>query len=105
MPIIREVPDAKFMIVNLANSVALDEKDTALLKRSNIIMDTSGRNVLDLGGLLKTYGREKFCFGTHSPVLDYATGLLRIESLRPDEADEVTKEMLRSGNLKRFLAL
>jgi predicted TIM-barrel fold metal-dependent hydrolase len=105
MPIIRAVPDAKFMIVNLANSVVLDEKDTALLKRSNIIMDTSGRNVLDLGGLLKTYDKEKFCFGTHSPVLDYATGLLRIESLRPDEADEATKGMLRSGNLKRFLGL
>lgn len=105
MPIIRAVPDAKFMIVNLANNVALNEKDTELLKKSNVLMDTSGRNVLDLGGLLKTYGRDKFCFGTHSPVLDYATGLLRLESLRPDEADETTKEMLRSGNLKRFLGI
>lgn len=105
MPIIRAVPDAKFMIVNLANSVALNEKDTELFKKSNVIMDTSGRNVLDLGGLLKTFGKEKFCFGTHSPVLDYVTGLLRIESLRADEADEGTKEMLRSGNLKRFLGI
>ncbi|MEJ7693995.1 amidohydrolase [Daejeonella sp.] len=103
MPIIRAVPDAKYMILNLANSVVLDEKDAALLKKSTIIMDTSGRNVLDLGGLLKTYGSDKFCFGTHSPVLDYCTGLLRIESLRPDEADEKTKEMLRSENLRKFL--
>ena len=105
MPIIRAVPDAKFMILNLANNVILDEKDTALIKSANVIMDTSGRNVLDLGGLLKTYGKEKFCFGTHSPVLDYCTGLLRIESLRPDEADEATKNLLRSGNLRRFLKI
>ncbi|MES3016945.1 MAG: amidohydrolase [Bacteroidota bacterium] len=105
MPIIRAVPDAKYLILNLANSIVLDEKDTALLKKSDVIMDTSGRNVLDLGGLLKTYGRDKFCFGTHSPVLDYCTGLLRIESLRADEADENTKEMLRSGNLSVFLGL
>ncbi len=105
MPIIRAVPDAKFMILNLANNVILDEKDTALIKSANVIMDTSGRNVLDLGGLLKTYGKEKFCFGTHSPVLDYCTGLLRIESLRPDEGDEATKNLLRSGNLRRFLEI
>lgn len=105
MPIIRAVPDAKFMIVNLANSLVLDEKDTALLKSSNVIMDTSGRNVTDLGGLLKTYGKEKICFGTHSPVFDYCTGLLRIESLRDDEADTEARALLRSGNLKRFLSI
>lgn len=105
MPIIRAVPDAKFMILNLANSVVLNEKDTELVKRSKVIMDTSGRNLTDLGGVLKTFGKEKFCFGTHSPVFDYATGLLRIESLRADEADESTKEMLRSGNLKKFLGI
>jgi uncharacterized protein len=44
-------------------------------------------------------------FGTHSPILDYLTGLLRIESLREDEADQKTKELLRSGNAKRFLRI
>src|SRR6476660_3760280 len=87
MPIVRSVADAKYMIVNLANSLVMYEKDTALLKRSKVIMDTSGRNLLDLGSLLKTFGTDKFCFGTHSPVLDYSTGLLRIESLRNDEAN------------------
>jgi hypothetical protein len=37
--------------------------------------------------------------------LDYLTGLLRIESLAPDEADEATKELLRSGNAKRILGI
>jgi hypothetical protein len=31
--------------------------------------------------------------------------LLRIESLLPNEADENTKELLRSGNAKRMLGL
>jgi len=69
------------------------------------VMDTSGRSLTNLGELLKTYGKEKFAMGTHSPVLDYVTGILRIESLRESEADESTKEMLRSGNAKRILGL
>lgn len=105
MPIIRAVPDAKFLIVNLANSLVLSDEDQALLKKSDVIMDTSGRNVTDLGGLIKTYGAQKFCFGTHSPVFDYCTGLLRLESLREDEANENIKLELRAGNLQRFLHL
>jgi hypothetical protein len=54
---------------------------------------------------LKQFGEDKFAFGTHSPILDYLTGLLRIESLLPIEADENTKELLRSGNAKRMLGL
>ena len=48
---------------------------------------------------------EKFAFGTHSPILDYLTGLLRIESLRPSEADASVIELLRSGNAKRILGI
>jgi predicted TIM-barrel fold metal-dependent hydrolase len=105
LPIIKEVPDAKFMILNVANSMKLDEEDAALFKKSQVLIDTSGRTLLDLGGLLKTQGKERFAFGTHSPILDYLTGLLRIESLRESEADAATKELLRSGNTKRFLKL
>jgi hypothetical protein len=68
-------------------------------------MDTSGRTLMDLGSLLRAYGKERFAFGTHSPILDYLTGQLRIESLRESEADAATKELLRSGNAKRMLKL
>src|SRR5690606_12936418 len=105
MPIIRAVPDAKYLVVNVANSTVLDEADSALLRKSEVVMDTSGRNIVNPAELLKTYGKEKFCFGTHAPLLDYFTGLLRIESLRPDEADAATKELLRSGNMKRLMGI
>jgi hypothetical protein len=56
-----------------------------------------------MSDFLKNYGTEKFAFGTHSPILDYLTGLLRIESLSQAEADDTIKEMLRSGNSKKML--
>ena len=105
MPIIKAVPEAKYVISNVCNSMALDAADETLFKKANVLMDTSGRTLVDLGGMLKTQGRERFAFGTHSPVLDYLTGLLRIESLREGEADEATKELLRSGNAKKFFGL
>jgi hypothetical protein len=105
MPVIRKVPDAKYFIVNAANSIALNEDDTQLLKNSQVLIDTSGRILADLGDLLKKFGKDKFAFGTHSPILDYLCGMLRIESLRPNEADEATKELLRSGNAKKMLGI
>ena len=104
-PIIKEVPDAKYMILNVTNSIALNKEDEAIFKKANVLMDTSGRTLNDIGSLLKTQGKERSAFGTHSPILDYLTGLLRIESLRESEADEATKELLRSGNAKRFLRI
>ena len=83
----------------------LDEADAALFKNAKVLIDTSGRTLIDLGTLLKTQGKERFAFGTHSPILDYVTGLLRIEALRESEADAAAKELLRSGNAKRFLKL
>ena len=105
MPIIRAVPDAGYLIVNVANSVSLTPEDTALLQSANILMDTSGRALTDLTGLMSTLGKNKFAFGTHAPVLDYLTGLLRIESMRDNEADAEMKELLRSGNARNFLKL
>ena len=58
---------------------------------------------MDLGKLISSFGKEKFAFGTHAPVFDYRTGLLRLESMRDNEADEKTKELIRSGNIKRLL--
>jgi len=108
IPILREVPDAKYLIVNLANSVSLTEEEMGLILKTNILFDTSGRSIRGdntLSELLKRFGKEKFAFGTHSPILDYLTGRLRIESLSQAEADEATKELLRSGNAKRFLGI
>jgi hypothetical protein len=105
MPIVKAVPDAKFMVLNVAGSTLLEKDDLALVKKSDLFLDTSGRNIIDLGGLMETFGKEKFGFGTHSPILDYKTGVLRIASLREDEADARTREDLQSGNIKRFLGL
>lgn len=105
IPIIKAVPEAKYMILNIANSTELADDETALLKNADLLMDTSGRAMSNLGTLLKKYGTNKFAFGTHSPILDYVTGRLRIESLRDSEADEKIKELLRSGNAKRILGI
>ncbi|HPM19267.1 MAG TPA: amidohydrolase family protein, partial [Bacteroidales bacterium] len=108
LPVIKAVPDAKYIIVNLANSISLDAGETDIIKRTDLVFDTSGRSIRDnndLALLLKRFGRERFAFGTHSPILDYLTGRLRIESMSDDEADENTKELIRSGNAKRILGL
>jgi predicted TIM-barrel fold metal-dependent hydrolase len=105
VPIIKKVPDAKYFIVNAANGISVSAEDTQLIKNSKVLFDTSGRILADLGAMLKLYGKDKFAFGTHAPILDYVCGLLRIESLRPEEADEATKELLRSGNAKKMLGI
>jgi uncharacterized protein len=105
IPVVKAVPDAKYMIVNVANSTELTDEETTLLQGADVLIDTSGRAISNLGVLLKKFGKNKFAFGTHSPILDYISGRLRIESLRGSEADENTKELLRSGNAKRILEI
>jgi uncharacterized protein len=105
IPIVKAVPDARYIILNVANSTDLSDEETTLVKNAAIVLDTSGRALTNLGELLKKFGKDKFAFGTHSPILDYLTGLLRIESLGESEADETTKELLRSGNAKRILGI
>lgn len=105
IPIVRAVPDAKFIICNVANSTNLKDDDLRLINKAEVLMDTSGRALANWPDLLTRFGKEKFCFGTQAPILDYVTGLLRIESLREREADEEAKELLRSGNIKKMLGL
>ena len=105
VPIIREVPDAKFFILNLANSHSLNEEDKKVVQNAAVLFDSSGRALSNMGEMIKKFGKEKFAFGTHSPILDYLTGLLRIESLRPEEAGSHTKDLLRSGNALNMLNL
>jgi uncharacterized protein len=105
IPVIKEVPDAKYMVLNISNGTQLNNDETKLFKDADILFDTSGKNISDLGGLINKYGKDMFAFGTHSPILDFLTGLLRIESLRDNEADTATRELLRSGNAKRILGI
>ena len=105
VPVIKEVPDARFMILNVANSTDLSPSESELIRNGDVLIDTSGRNITNLGALLKFYGKEKFAYGSHAPILDEVTGLLRIESLREHEASEDTKRLLRAGNAARVLAL
>jgi len=105
IPIIKEVPDAKFLILNIANGAYLNEADTEVIKKANVLMDTSGRALSNLGRLLDQYGKDKFTFGTHAPILDYCTGLLRVEALRENEANDREKNLLRFENISKFLNL
>lgn len=105
LPIINLVPDAKFMILNMANDISLPAHDVETFKNADVLIDTSGRTLNNLDKLLKTHGTETFAFGTHSPISDYLTSRLRIESLRERDADEQIKELLRYGNVSKFLGL
>lgn len=105
LPIIAAVPDAKYMILNMANNAILSAADMNLLKKTDLLIDTSGRNITNMNDFLTRYGADKFAFGTHAPILDYLTALLRIESLRDNEADKSIKEGLRFANAKKMLGL
>jgi predicted TIM-barrel fold metal-dependent hydrolase len=105
LPIVKAVPDAKYMILNFANASKLNPEELNLVKGTNLLFDTSGRTITNMADFINLFGADKFAFGTHSPILDYLTGLLRIESLYVIEADEKIKEMLRSGNAKTMLGL
>jgi uncharacterized protein len=105
VPMINEVPDAKYIIVNVANSLRLNDEDLEAVRKANILFDTSGRSMSNLPELIKRYGKEKFAFGSHSPILDYLSGRLRIEYMNDSEADEATKELIRSANAVRMIGL
>jgi predicted TIM-barrel fold metal-dependent hydrolase len=108
VPVVREVPDAKYFILNVANSFDLNEEDLKLFRKADILFDTSGREISGenkLSAIVERFGKDKFAFGTHSPILDYLTSRLRIESMKAAEADEETKELIRSGNAKRILGI
>ena len=105
VPIIKEVPNAKYLVLNIANNGRMTDEELETLINSNVLFDTSGRAISKMKDYLEKFGKEKFAFGTHSPILDYLAGLLRIESLWEKEANEETKELLRSGNAKRVLEI
>ncbi|MBO9620508.1 MAG: amidohydrolase [Niabella sp.] len=105
LPIVELVPDAKYIVLNYANPVALSDKEKQLIQNARLLMDTSGRGLTHMGEAINSFGVQKFAFGTHAPILDYLTGQLRIESLRPSEATQSDKERIRSGNIKKMLGV
>lgn len=105
IPVLEAVPEAKYVISNICNGFSLSSNERKVFNNANVLMDTSGRSLVNFAQMMKTYGSDRFAFGTHSPILDYVTGLLRIESLRKDEADEDTKERIRSGNARKFFGI
>lgn len=105
VPLLRAVPDAKYMMLNLSTGLALPEEDEATLKSTNVLFDTSGRHITHFANVFKRFGKEKFAFGSHFPVFDYYTGLLRIESLRSEEANEADRQLFKHSNAERFLKL
>lgn len=105
MPLLREVPDAKYLFFNISNGIPLNADEKALLKRTDFMFDTSGRSIDVVRNFLQEYGKDRFAFGTQAPILDYLSGMLRVEYLNADEVTPAEKEMLRSGNAKRFLGI
>lgn len=102
LPLLQAVPDARYMLLNLATGLVLSPEEEALLRRSKVLFDTSGRHIGHFANIYRRFGEDRFAFGSHFPVLDYFTGLLRIESLRDGEGD---KDLFRYRNAKRFLQL
>ncbi|GAA4432813.1 hypothetical protein GCM10023091_05510 [Ravibacter arvi] len=108
LPLIKAVPDAKYLILNLANNSnfgAFNKEELAMVRSTKLLMDTSGRMVMELADMVKNYGEDKFAFGSHYPLLDPDTGLLRIDALRPEEATEKVKNLIYNGNAKSFFGL
>jgi hypothetical protein len=105
VPLIQAVPDARFIIVNVANGFSLNDEETQLFRKTDLVFDTSGRSMSDLPSLIGRFGKEKFAFGSHSPILDYLSGRIRIEYMNDSEADEATKELIRSGNARRIIGI
>jgi len=105
LPLLKAVPDARYLLLNLSTGLTLSPEEEDLLKKCHVLFDTSGRNIIDFGDFYKQFGKTRVAWGTHFPVFDYLTGLLRIESLRATEADEADKDLFRFRNARSFLGL
>ncbi len=105
IPLIREVPDARYLILNVANSMRLTDDEMEVLQNAEWVMDLSGREIVDFTGLFAAYGYGRFAFGTHAPILDYATALVKLETLRLSEASAAVREQLSHENAKRILGI
>lgn len=103
MPLLKAATKTRFLFLNISSGLAVNPEDVRLLRNDNVLFDTSGRSLHHMPSLLKEFGSEKFAFGSHSPILDYLTGMLRIESMTDQEANETVKNKLRYQNARRFI--
>lgn len=105
MPIAGYVPEGKYLFLNISSGYRLNEENTRIANLANLLLDTSGRGMSDMPDIIRLYGRTKIAFGSHSPILDYLTGQLRIAYLSAEEADDETKRLLQRGNAQSFLGI
>lgn len=107
--LVEKVPDAKYMMLDTRHTPS--EKARDILKEADILFDTTrasgtpitGLNGSDLHYLRDAFGIEKLAFGTGTPFLDYFSPFVRIEVF--EEASEMEKEKIWSGNALRMLGL
>lgn len=105
IPLLRQAPETKFIIGHIANTGSLSNDDVDLLKRGNLLMDTSGRVLNNFKSWLDRYGVEKFAFGSNAPFMDYVSGRLRFELLNNEELPEKGRQRIQHENAARFLGL
>lgn len=100
LPLLQAVPDARYLFLNLSTNMSVTPAEETLLMNSNILFDTSGRHIAHFDNFYKRVGAHRVAFGSHYPVLDYLTGLLRIES-----SQAADKDGFRYRNARSFLHL
>ena len=126
--LVKAVPDVKYMFLNKYRTFTIrnepSESDNmpdthnggvrgdrritdeaiTILKKADILFDTSGRGT-NIPLLIELFGKTKIAFGSHSPLFDYLTARLRYESLKEEDLDSETKNLIRSENARRLLGL
>jgi predicted TIM-barrel fold metal-dependent hydrolase len=105
--IVERAPESKLVVLNAALP-ATNDSASQILEKADILFDTvyaSGTGVAmgayHLADGIAKYGPKKFAFGTAAPFREPVTALLRIEVSK--ETDAVTKDLIWSGNTRRFL--
>lgn len=107
--LVREVPDAKYMMLDTRHSANEEARD--ILQNANILFDSTrasgtpipGLNGTSLHYLHDTFGPDKIAFGTGAPFIDYYSPFIRLAAF--EDADQRTLEMITSGNAQRMLDL
>lgn len=111
--LVKKVPDAKYMVLD-ARVTDGQEPTTSesleILKKADILFDTSrgsgtpvkGPNSESLKYLVDNFGAGRLAFGTETPFVDYCSPFFRLGVF---EADEKSKQLIWSGNVKRMLKI
>jgi hypothetical protein len=105
--IVERSPESKLVLLNAALP-GTNDSASRILEKADILFDTvyaSGTGIAmgayHLADGIAKFGPKKFAFGTAAPFREPVTSLLRIEVSK--ETDSATKELIWSGNARRFL--